>query len=90
MANNMVPSLLQRTTPAEFLALPEIKPANEFVDGTIYQKPMPQGKHSIIQRELTFSIDRPLRDRQIARAFPELRCTFGDRSTVPDISVVLD
>ncbi|MFM2305176.1 MAG: hypothetical protein RLZZ135_2589 [Cyanobacteriota bacterium] len=88
MANTMVPSLLQRMTLEEFLAVPEIKPANEFIDGAIYQKPMPQGKHSIIQRELTFAIDRPLRDLKIARAFPELRCTFGDRSTVPDISVI--
>jgi Uma2 family endonuclease len=88
MPNTMVPSLLQQTTLAEFLALPEIKPANEFIDGVIYQKSMPQGKHSIIQRELTFTIDRPLRDRKIARAFPELRCTFGDRSTVPDIAVI--
>ncbi len=84
----MVLSLLQRTTLEKFLSVPEIKPANEFIDGVIYQKPMPQGKHSIIQRELTFAIDRPLRDRKIARAFPELRCTFGDRSTVPDISVI--
>jgi Uma2 family endonuclease len=84
----MVPSLLQQTTLVEFLAVPEIKPANEFIDGVTYQKPMSQGKHSIIQRELTFIIDRPLRDQKIARAFPELQCTFGDRSTVPDISVI--
>lgn len=31
-------------TLAEFLQLPETKPANEFLDGYIYQKPMPQGK----------------------------------------------
>lgn len=85
----MIQTPTQRTTLSEFLAMPETKPANEFVDGSIYQKPMPQGKHSIIQRELTFAIDRPLRDKKIARAFPELRCTFGDRSIVPDISVML-
>jgi Uma2 family endonuclease len=85
----MIQTVSQKTTLAEFLAMPETKPANEFLNGAIYQKPMPQGKHSIIQRELTFTIDRPLRDRKIARAFPELRCTFGDRSTVPDISVIL-
>jgi Uma2 family endonuclease len=85
----MVNTLIQQTTLEEFLAMPETKPANEFIDRKIYQKPMPQGKHSIIQRELTFTIDRPLRDKKIARAFPELRCTFGDRSTVPDIAVVL-
>jgi Uma2 family endonuclease len=85
----MVQSIIPKTTLEAFLAIPETKPANEFIDGVIYQKPMPQGKHSIIQRELTFKIDRSLRDQKIARAFPELRCTFGDRSTVPDISVVL-
>ena len=85
----MVQTPTRRATLSEFLATPETKPANEFIDGVIYQKPMPQGKHSIIQRELTFAIDRPLRDLKIARAFPELRCTFGDRSIVPDISVIL-
>jgi Uma2 family endonuclease len=78
----MAKTVIQQTTLSEFLAMPEIKPANEFVDGAIYQKPMPQGKHSIIQRQLTFTIDRPLRDKKRARAFPELRCTFGDRSLV--------
>jgi Uma2 family endonuclease len=85
----MIQTPTQRATLSEFLAMPETKPANEFIDGVIYQKPMPQGKHSIIQRELTFAIDRPLRDLKIARAFPELRCTFGDRSIVPDLSVIL-
>jgi Uma2 family endonuclease len=33
----------------EFLKLPETKPASEYIDGQIIQKPMPQGKHSIIQ-----------------------------------------
>lgn len=33
----------------EFLALPETKPASEYIDGQIYQKPMPQGKHSKLQ-----------------------------------------
>jgi Uma2 family endonuclease len=71
----------------EFLALPETKPASELIDGEIVQKPIPKGKHSIVQRELTFTIDRPLTEQKIARAFPELRCTFGGRSIVPDISV---
>ncbi len=89
MFSTMVPTIIQRMTLAEFLVMPETKPVNEFIDGAIHQKPMPQGKHSIIQRELTFTVDRTLRDQKIARAFPELRCTFGDRSTVPDISVIL-
>ena len=85
MAQALVPQMILD----DFLTLPEVKPANEFTNGAICQKPMPQGKHSIIQRELTFAIDRPLRDQKIARAFPELRCTFGQRSTVPDISILL-
>ena len=33
----------------EFLKLPETKPASEFINGKIKQKPMPQGEHSRIQ-----------------------------------------
>ena len=36
---------------AEFLLLPETKPASEYIDGQIYQKEMPQGKHSTLQFE---------------------------------------
>jgi Uma2 family endonuclease len=70
-----------------FLAMPETKPASEFVDGAVVQKPMPKGKHSIVQRELTFTLDRPLSAQNLAQAFPELRCSFGGRSIVPDVSV---
>jgi Uma2 family endonuclease len=79
----------QNMTVDMFLAMPETKPASEFIDGTIAQKPMPQGRHSIIQRELTFFLDRPLKTPKIARAFPELRCSFGGRSIVPDIALVV-
>ena len=44
-------------TLAEFLQLPETKPANEYIDGQIIQKPMPQGKHSVIQGELVPAIN---------------------------------
>jgi Uma2 family endonuclease len=67
--------------------MPETKPAREFINGEMVQKPMPKGKHSIVQRELTFTVDRSLHANQSGRAFPELRCSFGDRSIVPDISV---
>ncbi|MGP1387723.1 MAG: Uma2 family endonuclease [Thainema sp.] len=76
-------------TLAEFLQLPKTKPASEYIDGQVIQKPMPQGKHSVIQDELTPAINRVVKPQRIARAFPELRCTFGDRSTVPDIAVFL-
>jgi Uma2 family endonuclease len=70
-----------------FLAMPETKPASEFINGEIIQKPMPKGKHSLVQRELTFTVDRSLNAEKLGRVFPELRCTFGGRSIVPDISV---
>jgi Uma2 family endonuclease len=71
----------------EFLALPETKPASEYVDGKIIQKPMPQGEHSTIQGELIIALNGTLKPQKIARAFPELRCTFGGRSIVPDVTV---
>jgi Uma2 family endonuclease len=70
-----------------FLVMPETRPASEFIDGVIVQKPMPQGKHSAIQSELVPTINGPLKRAKIARAFSELRCSFGGRSVVPDISV---
>jgi Uma2 family endonuclease len=71
----------------EFLSRPETKPASEYIDGRVIQKPMPQGKHSIIQGEFVTVINAVVKRSRIACAFPELRCTFGGRSIVPDISV---
>ncbi|QLE55265.1 Uma2 family endonuclease [Nostoc sp. TCL26-01] len=73
----------------EFLKLPETKPGSEYIDGRTIQKPMPQGEHSAIQTELAPAINLILKPKQIARAFSELRCTFGERSIIPDISVFL-
>ncbi|TRT61300.1 MAG: Uma2 family endonuclease, partial [Microcystis sp. M_QC_C_20170808_M2Col] len=39
-----------------FLALPETKPAREYYHGIVTQKPMPKGKHSILQFELASAI----------------------------------
>jgi len=74
-------------TLAEFLNLPETEPASEYIHGKIIQKPMPQGKHSAIQGELVSAINGIVKVKRVARAFPELRCTFGDRSIVSDIAV---
>jgi len=74
----------------EFLKLKETKPASEYIEGQIIQKPMPQGKHSAIQGELVTAINAVLKPKRIARAFPELRCTFGGVSIVPDVSVYLN
>jgi Uma2 family endonuclease len=48
---------------------------------------MPQGKNSTIQGELVTAINTVVKPQRIARAFPELRCTFGGRSIVPDVAV---
>jgi Uma2 family endonuclease len=85
----MVQTLSKILTLAEFLKLPETKPAREYIDGQIIQKPMPQGKHSAIQGELVPAINGVVKSKRVARAFPELRSTFGGRSTVPDIAVFL-
>jgi Uma2 family endonuclease len=71
----------------EFLKLPETKPANEYIDGAIVQKPMPKGRHSSLQSELCTNINLSAKTQKIAYAFPELRCTFGDRSIVPDVAI---
>ncbi len=83
----MVQAPLKILTLTEFLQLAETKPASEYIDGQIIQKPMPKGKHSAIQGEFVPAINAVVKSQHIARAFPELRCTFGNRSTVPDIAV---
>jgi Uma2 family endonuclease len=82
----MVQTPIKTITLEAFLAMPETQPASEFIDGEISQKPMPQGKHSIVQGELVPAIN-VLKQSKTARAFPELRCVFGGRATVPDIAV---
>jgi Uma2 family endonuclease len=83
----MVPTQIKGISLTEFLQLPETKPASEYIDGQVIQKSMPQGQHSLIQRELLLVISPILSNQGIAQAFPELRCTFGGRSVVPDVVV---
>jgi Uma2 family endonuclease len=81
-----IPSSL---TLEEFLKLAETKPASEFIGGRIHQKPIPQGKHSRLQLKFCDVINEVAETSRIALAFPELRCTFGGRSIVPDASVLV-
>lgn len=83
----MVQTPPKQITLEAFLNLPETKPASEYLQGKIIQKPMPQGKHSILQLELATLINTIVRPKRIACAFPELRCTFDGVSIVPDIAV---
>lgn len=77
----------QPLTLDEFLKLPETQPPSEFIKGEIIPKPMPQGQHSLIQIELCKAMERVANPNKIAKAFPELRCTFGGESIIPDIAV---
>jgi Uma2 family endonuclease len=83
----MVQAPVKPLTLEAFLALPETKPASEYIDGEVIQKPMPQGEHSTLQGELVSTINDCFKLGAIGHAFPELRCTFGGRSVVPDVAV---
>lgn len=83
----MVQTPIKPLTLEAFLTLPETKPASEYIDGEIIQKPMPQGKHSALQLDFATLINTTVRTKKVARAFSELRCTFGGSSMVPDIAV---
>ena len=78
---------LTQLTLEEFLAQPETEPASEYIDGRIYQKPMPQGEHSTLQGRLLAAINQVGIPQKIAHAFPELRCTFSGSAIVPDLTV---
>ncbi len=77
----------QNLTLQDFLRLPDIEesPAWEYINGEVIQKPMGGGKHSTLQKRLVAAIDQTNSNYE---AFPELRCTFGNRSVVPDIVVI--
>ena len=64
----MVQSPVKPITLEEFLAQPETKPASEFINGQIIQKPMPQIKHGSLQLELANVIREP---RKIAEGNPK-------------------
>jgi Uma2 family endonuclease len=84
----MVATPVKNLTLESFLALPETNPASEYIDGKIVQKPMPQGKHSLLRMKLLTFINSIVMESKIAIAFPELRCTFGGRWIVPDVVVL--
>ena len=83
----MVNVPLKPLTLDEFLAQPETEPASEYVNGESIQKPMPQGKHSRLQGRFVTTINQVAEPELLALALPELRCTFGGRSLVPDVAV---
>jgi Uma2 family endonuclease len=78
-----------RLTVEEFLKLPKTQPASEYIEGEIIQKPLPKIKHSLLQLRTCNEINQVTQTPKIDYAFPELRCTFGGQSIVPDIAVLL-
>ena len=78
----------QPITLEAFLKLPETKPASEYINGAIIQKAMPKTRHSRLQAGFIITINANVEEKKVAYAFPELRCTFGGRSIVPDVAVL--
>jgi Uma2 family endonuclease len=72
---------------ADFLELPEEKPALEYVAGAVRQKVSPEIIHGLLQGVLFEWINRFGWPRKLATAAVELRTTFGGASHVPDVAV---
>ena len=83
----MVQALAEALTLEAFLKLPETKPASEYINGRILQKPIPKGRHSRLQGKFCTTINQVAEDSKIDYAFPELRCTFGGCSIILDVAV---
>jgi Uma2 family endonuclease len=66
----------------------EESPAYEYINDEIIKKPMPKIHHSRIQIKLASLIESSLETEKTAMALTELRCTFGNRSIVPNIVVI--
>jgi Uma2 family endonuclease len=84
----MVKTQTKPITLEQFLALPETKPASEYIADNIVQKTTPQGKHSLLRSRLLIYLNSIFKESHIAIAFPGLRCKFGGRSIVPDVVVL--
>ena len=72
----------------EFLQRPATKPASEYIDGAMVQKPIPKTRYARLQGKLIQAINEVTEAQRLAYAFPELRCTFGERSIIPDIAIL--
>jgi Putative restriction endonuclease len=81
----MIQTILKFLTLEEFLQLPETKPAREFINGQIIQKPMPQGKHSAIQGDFVPAVNQALRTSEL----PALSQNFAARLEADRSSLML-
>lgn len=77
----------QRMSLAEFLKLPEVKPALELRQGMVTQKVPPSGPHSSIQAWFGVQVYNFAEVRELAQAFTEARLILGEDTYVPDVVV---
>jgi Uma2 family endonuclease len=71
---------------AEFLELPEEKPALEYEAGRITQKVSPKAKHGRLQFWIASLIEAIAGPAKLGMVFTELRTTFAGASRVPDVA----
>jgi len=86
------PRLEHMLTLEEFLQRPEIdgSPVQEFIDGRIAYKAIPQLRHALVTIRMCRAFDAFAEPRGIGESFPELRCNYLGRSIVPDVVFLLD
>jgi Uma2 family endonuclease len=77
----------KRMSLAEFLELPEVKPALELRHGMVSQKMPPSGPHVAIQVWFGYQVDMFAEPQELARAFPEVRLILGNDTYVTDVAV---
>jgi Uma2 family endonuclease len=69
----------------EFLALPEEKPALEYDQGIVSQKMPPVADRGELEVILRDAFNRAAEEKQLGRAFLEIRFTGVEVSRVPDV-----
>ena len=77
----------KRMSLAEFLKLPEVKPARELRNGVVSQKMPPKMSHAVVQVWFASRVDQFAIPRQLARAASECRIILGEETYVPDVIV---
>ena len=83
------PELIEDLSLDAFLERPEIDrhPYLEYIDGKVIAKVSPQFWHSALTKHFVSALDAAAGD--LGEAFPGLRCTYANRSIVPDVVFLL-
>ena len=87
-----IPETIAGLSLEAFLRKPEIDehPYLEYIDGRIIAKVSPQKQHSSLARFFLDRLNQCAEPSGRGEAFPELRCTYGGRSIVPDVVFLLE